>query len=382
MHARATQRPVEALDWFARGEQFDVVLVDRLMPELDALEFANALSNTPKLAVPPIVLMSSLDSEPLRTDLFRGRLNKPVRASRLFNELVAILSEAASGLLTPIHLSPVAKAAPRAKANPLDILIAEDHPTNQRLAVLVFERLGYRADVVSNGQEVLTALERRHYDVIFMDMQMPEMDGLQATREVRKRWPGLKGPRIVAMTANAMADDRTACMDAGMDDYLAKPLRLEELVAAIGRCSARPQPAAAEVAEQRSATAAITIDEPFDPKALAALLELLGGNRWNLSSLVTLFLRDTPIVLETLQRAVAARDFKEIRRAGHTLKSTGRDFGARQLSDAGRQIESLAKLESLEPLGPLVESALAGFAVASAQITAWSRDDKQAQAAK
>ena len=122
---------------------------------------------------------------------------------------------------------------------PLRILMAEDNVINQQVALSFLERLGYRADVAANGVEAIRAVERQPYDVVFMDVQMPEMDGLEATRQICARWAAGERPRIVAMTANALAEDREACLAAGMDDYLAKPIRVEELVAALACCQAR-----------------------------------------------------------------------------------------------------------------------------------------------
>jgi CheY-like chemotaxis protein len=118
------------------------------------------------------------------------------------------------------------------------ILLAEDNAVNQKLALRLLQRLGYRADLAANGLEAIRAVERQPYDVVFMDVQMPEMDGLEATRVIVGRYPAGERPRIIAMTANALAEDRAACLAAGMDDYLAKPIRVEELVAALSRCQA------------------------------------------------------------------------------------------------------------------------------------------------
>jgi CheY-like chemotaxis protein len=123
---------------------------------------------------------------------------------------------------------------------PLRILVAEDNAVNQKLALRLLSQLGYRADVAGNGLEAIQAVERQPYDVVLMDVQMPEMDGLEATRQICARWPGGRRPRIIAMTANAMQGDREVCLEAGMDDYVSKPIRVEELVAALNRSEVRP----------------------------------------------------------------------------------------------------------------------------------------------
>ncbi len=235
MRPRAMHRWRAALAWIAAGDRFDVVLVDRALPDGDAFDFARALQASAIGEATPLLLLSTLDAEPVPEGLFRARLTKPVRPSRLHDELVTLFAAAPRRAEAP---APSAVDATLGERRPLRILLAEDHPTNRRLALLVLQRLGYQADVAVNGLEVLTALERRAYDLVLMDVQMPEMDGLQATRELRRRWPGA-GPRVVAMTANVTPEDRAACAEAGMDDYLAKPFRIEDLVATLGRCAPR-----------------------------------------------------------------------------------------------------------------------------------------------
>jgi CheY-like chemotaxis protein len=126
-----------------------------------------------------------------------------------------------------------------ATRHPLRILLAEDNVVNQKLALRILQQMGYRADVASNGIEAIESVERQAYDVILMDVQMPEMDGLDATRRIAAKWPPDKRPRIVAMTANAMQGDREMCITAGMDDYLTKPIRVDQLVEALNQASAR-----------------------------------------------------------------------------------------------------------------------------------------------
>jgi CheY-like chemotaxis protein len=179
----------------------------------------------------PLVLMTSLGRLPQvrSTTEFAAQLAKPIKASQLYDALVSVLAERTEGMQDTEQAPDGASEA----VSELRILLAEDNAVNQKVALLILENLGYTADVAVNGFEVIEALERRRYDVVLMDVQMPELDGLDASRLICERWPAAERPRIVAMTANAMQDDRDACAAAGMDDYVAKPIRPEVLVEAL-----------------------------------------------------------------------------------------------------------------------------------------------------
>ena len=186
----------------------------------------------------PLVLFSSLGRRESSDSLFAATLAKPLRQSQLFDTLVALLADGDQ----PKRAAP-APDKPRidadlAKRHPLRILVAEDNVVNQKLALRVLQQMGYRADLASNGIEAIESVERQTYDVVLMDVQMPEMDGLDATRRIVARWP-LDRPRIVAMTANAMQGDREQCLAAGMDDYVTKPIRVGALVQALMATPAR-----------------------------------------------------------------------------------------------------------------------------------------------
>src|SRR6185295_2656621 len=161
---------------------------------------------------------------------------------QLFDALVSVVAD------QPVHVAAPAAARSEldpemARRHPLRILLAEDNVVNQKVALRLLAQLGYRADVAANGLEAIEAVERQTYDVVLMDVQMPELDGFEASREITRRWPAAR-PRIVAMTANAMQGDRELCVAAGMDDYVAKPIRVEELVAALERSPRRPDTSA------------------------------------------------------------------------------------------------------------------------------------------
>jgi len=230
----------KALELIARGgvggsggAAFDVVVSDLRMPEMDGLALAAAIRTATGSTPIPVVILSSI-GERLPADVpVAASLTKPVKPSALREVIASVLSGQVSGAVARTPDRPAMDAGMAAR-HPLRILLAEDNAVNQKLALRLLERMGYRADVVGDGSEAITAIEDGTYDVILMDVQMPEVDGLEATRRIRATWPD-RPIRIVAMTANAMAEDREACLAAGMDDYVSKPIRVEELVAALER---------------------------------------------------------------------------------------------------------------------------------------------------
>ena len=265
MLPRATGSPHEALAWVRQGARFDLAILDLHMPEMDGVELAEAIRRAGAGSAPapvasagavpaptPLILLSSLGGygREIPPGLFAVSLTKPLKASALFDSLMGVFARSLQRAPVPAPASVPAAPALRAEMAqrlPLRILLAEDYVVNQKLALRLLAQMGYRADVAANGLETIQALERQPYDVILMDVQMPEMDGLEATRQIRARWPtaeqqGRPRPRIIAMTANAMQGDREICLEAGMDDYVSKPIRVEELVQALSRCRPAPHP--------------------------------------------------------------------------------------------------------------------------------------------
>ena len=220
---------------------YDLAILDQQMPEMDGLELVERIRQSPELRDMPLILLTSigrqdLHDHPVEPEL-SALLTKPVKQSQLYDVVSRSL---ATQLRSQPQATPNAPSAPSkggaiddslAGQIPLRILLAEDNRVNQQVALKLLERLGYRADATANGLEVLEAFRRQHYDLILMDVQMPEMDGLETTRRIRKEFNDQ--PYIVALTASALAKDRDACMDAGMDDYLSKPFRIHELIDAI-----------------------------------------------------------------------------------------------------------------------------------------------------
>jgi PAS domain S-box-containing protein len=234
MHAESLETPAEALVRLRRGEEYDVAVLDMQMPEMDGITLAGEIRRLRESL--PLVLATSLAGlqQARTTGEFAAQLTKPIKASQLYEALLEALG-AARLVEEAGDADPSAAAAPRAQ---LRILVAEDNAVNQRLATLLLGKLGYTADLVGNGIEALEALAGARYDVVLMDVQMPELDGLETTRRIVAEY-GVDRPRIVAMTANALESDRAECFAAGMDDYVAKPIRPDELAGALARCAPR-----------------------------------------------------------------------------------------------------------------------------------------------
>ena len=237
MDVRTTDSPTEALDWVRTNTSFDVAIIDACLPQVNPLTLAQRLGAGAGAVPLAVVMLASklrrdgtgLEAHELASLRSAAVLAKPIKAARLA-ETLALACAGRLPAEAPAAINPRIDRG-LAQRVPLRILLAEDNPVNQKVALKMLERMGYRVDIAANGFEVLTALERQPYDLIFMDVQMPEMDGLEAAKQVRARWPNGHGPRIVAMTASVLREDRDACFAAGMDAFLTKPVVAEQIAA-------------------------------------------------------------------------------------------------------------------------------------------------------
>jgi CheY-like chemotaxis protein len=367
MHYRETASPHEALTWLQQGETFDAAIVDLNMPGMDGLTLATEIrrleaGENRKSRIPLIMLTGSARREITASPAYQAvqfvaLLTKPLKASTLYDTLVGLFSEQPGRLAR--RRDPSSESlfdAQMARRLPLRLLLAEDHPTNQKLALAILARLGYRADIAANGLEAIEALERQPYDLVLMDVQMPEMDGLEATRYIRQGWTARPGPYIIAMTANAMQGDREACLAAGMDDYVSKPIRVEELVTALSRGAAAlgsREAGRREILEEAEISASTElspiphppspISHPLDLSALDRLRDLVDGDEAALMELIGSFLTEMPLLLGKLRQALAAGDAAGLQMAAHTLKSSSNDFGALALAALSQELEAMGK---------------------------------------
>ena len=233
MTPQAVASGPEALALLRENISFDVAVLDMHMPDMDGLTLATEIRQLRSQKELPLVMLSSVGNREgdEAEKYFSAFLTKPVKQQLLYNSLLSAFGNTAVS----------AKRAPKkleidpemSKNHPLRILLAEDNLINQKVAIRILERMGYRADVAANGLEALEALQRQSYDVILMDVQMPDMDGVEATEQIRDIWPKAQQPRIIAMTAHALSGDKEKYLRAGMDDYISKPVRIQELMGSL-----------------------------------------------------------------------------------------------------------------------------------------------------
>ncbi|GAA2979639.1 hybrid sensor histidine kinase/response regulator [Actinokineospora diospyrosa] len=334
----------EALDLIRAGERFDVGLLDMHMPGMDGAELGAELRLLAGSAALPLMLLSSV-TMPLTEQqraLFEAVLTKPVRVNVLRTTLTRIL-----GGVKPVD-DHSRLPSPPVDSGALRILVAEDNLVNQKVAQLMLTKLGYRADMVSNGREAVQAVRQRPYDVVLMDVRMPIMDGLEATQIIRGDLPQDRQPHIVAMTASVLVEDANACMAAGMDDYLAKPVRPTDLASVLGkltahiphaRTEAEPEPPPRfEGAELDNRTAALhaRLDELTGPDPSEPERELM-------ARLLTSFAEKTGSAVDHLEQAMRAGRVEDVVTQAHTLKGSAANVGAAVLADLVMAVEHEAR---------------------------------------
>jgi CheY-like chemotaxis protein/HPt (histidine-containing phosphotransfer) domain-containing protein len=346
MEVACANRGTHALALLEAEGPFDAAVLDLHMPNMDGLQLARAIGAQKGDDAPPLVLLSS---SPGRTRdqgamrLFAATLSKPVKHSRLFAVLDEVIHHRrAAPLPSPAHMIDHALA----QRLPMNILVVEDSEINRKLAVNMLRKFGYACAVAEDGRQAVEKVRNGRFDLVFMDLQMPVMDGLEATRQVIAIFPGGRRPRIVAMTANAMPQDRQRCLDAGMDDYIAKPILPVTVQALIERWS--PQ--------QRARAAADSGDGLLDEGILKELAALDDADAPSiLRGLLGDYLNETPAALSAIKQHLQNGQSGEIGRRAHKLGGTSASLGAKAVAEVCYRIEHAVQRGETAPLPPLVE---------------------------
>ena len=318
----------------AKGDPFVVAILDMHMPEMDGQRIIREIRADPAIANVKLILLTSLDSVVVQESVQRdadGILTKPVKQSHLFETLRSVVGVTTGAGATPERVAQPAATATR----PLRILLAEDTEVNQAVVLYQLRMLGHQADLAANGVEALKLLEKRDYDAVLMDINMPELDGYATTAEIRRREGDRKHTWIIAMTANALPGDREKCLAAGMDDYLAKPVRARNLVRVLERCPLLPEP-----------TSHATNLQPLIDAGMSAIVP----------TVVKTFLETSERTIEKAETAIHTSQAAELAQAAHSLKGSCSNLGATRLRELCQQLENLGASASPQSATNLLET--------------------------
>ncbi|GMU86116.1 MAG: hypothetical protein AMXMBFR48_13580 [Ignavibacteriales bacterium] len=340
----------KALELIETGMKFDLGIFDYQMPVTDGMGLTEKLREYNNGRFPVIILTSIGRRE--RSDVLNRLnitkfLNKPIKQSQLYESIVQSLTG------NPTQQEKKARGSvldtEMADKHPLRILLAEDNLVNQKVATKIFEKLGYHIDIASNGIEVLSALQMTDYDIIFMDVHMPELDGLEATRAIRSNGVTSYQPLIIAMTANAMQGDREICLAAGMDDYISKPVRIDELQMLVLRWSEKLRK---EASPAKESTVKTIENEPVvNEQEMPVLLDIESEEDQKfVSELLEIYLNETPRMLASMRVAFSNDDFKAVAFYCHKLRGSSASLGVTKIASISEEIETAAKNKDIETI--------------------------------
>jgi len=369
MTVEAVASSQDALARLAQGDLFDAVIVDWQMPDKDGLALTEEIRKQPSGHYVPLLALSlprpgGEHVQPLPTSMCVF-IHKPVHPAQLLEALCRAMS-------VQIQREKRTPSAPTldpglARRLPLRLLLADDNPINQKVGLSVLQKLGYRSDLAGNGLEVLKALEQKAYDILFLDVQMPEMDGLEAARQICQRWPEERRPRIIAMTGNALVGDREKCLQAGMDDYISKPIRVGELQSALerwGRTKTRKSDTAF-MQRLRSGPA----DNLLDQLVILELRNMPPSEGVSmLRELVDLFLESAPQRIAQISQSI--NDGPMLAFHAHALKSMGLNLGAKRIVELSQKLEDLGRARNVHDAPALLKELENAFTQTKDQLLA------------
>jgi two-component system sensor histidine kinase/response regulator len=361
-----------------QGNPFAIVLLDANMPGMDGFAVAEQMAAHPELAGAAVLMLTSSgqfgDSNRCRELGIRAYVTKPIRHDELFDAFCQALAPEPPRSADARIDAGGSYGPPAVRAR---ILLAEDNIVNQRVAVGLLTRRGHAVDVAVNGLEALAALESSSYDVVLMDVQMPEMGGIEATRAIREREASSgRHTRIVALTAHAMAGDRERYLEAGMDGYLSKPVDPAALFAAI---ELREAPVERRHADRRGVNGSITVPQPPAPPInVDELRRRVGGDDELMAEVTKMFLVDCPARLTEIKAAVASRNANAIRTVAHALKGAALNLSATPVAECAGALELMAADAAFDPIA--ADAAFARLEAEGARLLAALRSDFIAQA--
>jgi len=342
-------------EYQAAGNPFQVVLIDAVMPEMDGLTLAGLIHKNPSLSETKLVLLSTLgvrgEAAELHKAGFAAWLTKPIRQQQLHDCLSLLVGRTISpqasldGLITRHTVRELQRHS-------TTILLAEDNPVNQAVALAMLQKLGYRADVVANGQEVIEALSRINYNLVLMDCQMPELDGFEATALIRSDSSAVLNHDVpvIAMTANALAGDRERCIKAGMNDYLSKPVKQKELEQTLARWLTTSESGPVVLLDAVTALSQPDAGDQLQLFDEQELLDRLGDNHPLLLEIISMASADLPVRLLQMQQALISENRAALRQAVHTIKGMAANLAACRLQQIADQLEGQADSAAIDQL--------------------------------
>ena len=360
MQPKAVENSAQAMELLGNNTEFDLALIDLHLPGMDGLAVASQIQKQPATAMLPMVLLTPLgkkkrSSEEVRV-VFAHAVHKPVKPAQLSSALERALLSPRSSARAP---EPSKPGRPLAEEMPLRVLLVDDNAINQKVAVRILQQFGYQPEVAGNGREALDMLDRQPFDFIFMDVMMPEMDGLEATRLLRKRQMigGYNNYQsriiIVAMTAHAMQGDREKCIAAGMDDYLAKPVRPKDVRDMIERWGGKIMPEARSM--PMTPVDGAVVEPPVD---MDRMRDLTDGNADGLRELVEMFLKQTHKQFTQIEAAIRDGKADDVRRVAHSCAGASATLGMTHLVPKLRELEKLGATGALPGADQLRAGAL------------------------
>ncbi len=344
-----TEFPLEALEWIKKGKHFDFALLDFNMPEINGINLAKEIRKYPGGINMPVVMISSIGKKENFSQYeylnLHAVINKPIRHKQLLECIRSAFNVKIAYETNEVNNNSPAENL--AEKFPLKILLVEDNIVNQKVALNILKRLGYEADVSSNGGEAVTLIERKKYDIAFMDIFMPEINGFEATELIRTQVNKDYQPFIIAMTANAMQGDSDKCIKAGMDDYISKPIRFDEIKNLLMKWGTKS--IEKHMHEFDDEIIINDCEDMIDEKKIIEMHELKSGNDIEFFiDLLNIYLQDLPISLKEIKSAAEGCDFKKLQFSAHKIKGSSLTLGIDVISDLSHRLESKAKQEKFD----------------------------------